>query len=61
MHTPCPQELTVQHGLTADVVKELGVVGKHPTTGRAGHHLLLRVAAQVLPQLAAPFEGAVTV
>lgn len=53
--------LTVQGGLAADVVEELGVVGKHPPAGGTGHHLLLRVAAQVLPQFAAALEGAVTV
>lgn len=58
---PRPQQLTVQRSLTADVVEELGVVGEHPAAGGARHHLLLRVAAQVLPQLAAPFERAVAV
>lgn len=43
------------------MVKKLGVVGEHPPTGRTGHHLLLCVAAQVLPQFAAPLEGAITV
>lgn len=43
------------------MVEELGVVGKHPPTGGTGHHLLLRVAAQVLPQFAAALEAAVAV
>lgn len=57
---PAPR-LTVQGGLAADVVEELGVVGKHPPTGGTGHHLLLRVAAQVLPQFAAALEATVAV
>lgn len=43
------------------MVEELGVVGEHPPTGWTGHHLLLRVAAQVLAQFAAPLEGAIAV
>ena len=50
------QHLTLVSGLASDVVEELGVVGEHASTGRAGHHLLLGVASQVLPQLETPFE-----
>lgn len=39
------------------MVKELGVAGVHPPTARACHHLLLGVAAQVLPQLRTPFSS----
>lgn len=42
------------------MIEELGVVGEHAPAGGAGHHLLLGVAAEVLTELRAAFEGAGT-
>lgn len=47
--------------LPDNMIKQLGVVGVHPSTARTRHHLLLSVAAQVLSQLRTPFSGGFTI
>ena len=42
--------LTLGLRLPVEVVEQLGVAGEHAAAGGAGHHLLLGVAPQVLPQ-----------
>lgn len=54
--TPDLPPLTLDGGLPSDVVKELGVVGEHPSTDWAGHHLLPSVTPQVLLQLKTSFK-----
>lgn len=53
--------LTFHVFLPNDVVKQLGVVGVHPPTAWTCHHLLLRVASQVLSQFRTPFDSGFTI
>lgn len=46
--------------LPVEVIKELGVAGKHAATGGAGHQSLLSVAAEVLSEAILDLEECVT-
>jgi len=54
-------DVTFHGALPYDVVKEFSVVSVHPPTAWTCHHFLLRVAAQVLPQLRTPFSRCFTI